>query len=64
MKGDRKIKSLGKTISWRIIATLTTISLIYIFTKEITLALGIGGIEIIAKMILYYIHERVWNKIK
>lgn len=52
--------SLLKTFSWRIIATLTTITLALIFTGEIETALKIGAVEFFAKMIFYYLHERGW----
>ena len=51
-----------KTISWRIVATLATMILVYIFTSEIAIAFTIGAFEVVAKMALYYIHERVWDK--
>ena len=41
-------------------ATLTTISLVLIFTGELDLALAVGGLETIAKLLLYYGHERIW----
>ena len=51
-----------KTITWRIIATLTTILIVYFFTGNVELSLGAGGIEVVLKMVLYYLHERVWYK--
>jgi uncharacterized membrane protein len=35
----------------------------YIITGSIKVALGIGSIEVVSKMLLYYFHERAWNKI-
>ncbi len=49
-----------KTFSWRIIATLTTFMLAWLFTGEIDTALKIGGVEFFAKMVFYYLHERGW----
>ena len=40
---------------------MTTVAIVYFFTKELALSLGIGGIEVVSKMILYYFHERIWN---
>ncbi len=56
--------SLLKTISWRIVGTLDTLLISYLITGDLGLAASIGGIEIFSKMLLYFIHERVWNKIK
>lgn len=52
--------SLIKGITWRIIGTLDTILLSWIFTGNIEKAFQIGGIELFTKIILYYIHERAW----
>jgi adenylylsulfate kinase len=60
---ESKRRSLIKTISWRFWATLTTILLIYIFTGRLDWAAAIGGIEVIVKIILYFLHERAWNNI-
>lgn len=57
-------RSLLKSVSWRIIGTLDTIVISYIITGKLAFALSIGGIELVTKMILYVVHERVWNKIK
>jgi len=57
-----KKRHIFKTISWRIIAILTTITISYIITGSIHIGLGIGAIEFVVKMILYYTHERFWYK--
>jgi len=59
---DSKLKSLLKTVSWRITATVTTVLIAYMILGDITPALAIGGIEFFAKMIIYYYHERAWTK--
>jgi uncharacterized membrane protein len=51
-----------KTISWRIIGTIDTIILSWIITGSWKWGLAIGGTEIITKMVLYFLHERVWYK--
>jgi len=61
-RSDQKI-SLFKTISWRIIGTIDTMVISYALTGELDIAMSIGGIEVVSKMILYYLHERVWIKI-
>ncbi len=57
-------RSAIKTISWRVLATLTTAALVYIFTGKLKIALYVGGIEVVLKMALYFLHERVWNNIR
>jgi uncharacterized membrane protein len=56
-------RSILKSVSFRILATITTIALVVIFTGEILLALEIGVVEVISKLILYYVHERFWDRI-
>jgi len=57
-----RIRHIAKTITWRIIASLTTFILAYIFTQDITKSLWLMGTEIVVKLLLYYYHERVWFK--
>ncbi len=64
MQYSTRKRTLLKTISWRTVATLTTTVLVYIFTGAFALAVTIGGLEVIAKMIFYFVHERVWDKIR
>ena len=61
---ETKTRSVIKSITWRFLATLTTVSLVYIFTGKIDMAVEIGGIEVILKIIIYFIHERVGYKIR
>ena len=51
-----------KTISWRIIGTIDTMILSWFITGSWKWGLAIGGTEILTKMVLYYLHERVWYK--
>jgi len=38
-------------------------TIVFLFTRKIILSLGVGFTEIIAKIIFYYLHERIWNKV-
>ncbi|MDC1195417.1 DUF2061 domain-containing protein [Flavobacteriaceae bacterium] len=60
---DNVKRSLLKTISWRLIGTLDTILISWAITGALTLAFSIGFVELVTKMVLYYFHERAWNKI-
>jgi len=59
---DTHKRTMLKTITWRIIATLTTVLTIYFWTDDWSLALGSGLAANALKTILYYIHERIWNQ--
>ena len=59
-----RTRSILKIISWRIVGTLDTIALGWFITGDPTVGLKVGGLELITKFILYYIHERLWIKNK
>jgi uncharacterized membrane protein len=61
---EKPIRSVVKAFSWRLVGTLDTMIISWFITGKLAMALSIGSIEIITKMILYYGHERVWNLIK
>ena len=56
-------RHLAKTITWRIVGTLDTILLSWLITGDPIIGLQIGFVEVITKMILYFLHERVWFRI-
>ena len=55
-------RHIAKTVSWRIIGTLDTMLLSSIITGSWTLGLTIGGVEVLTKTLLYFLHERAWYK--
>ncbi len=61
---DKPKRSIVKSISWRIIGTLDTIIISWIITGTLTLAFSIGFVELMSKMVLYFFHERIWNRIQ
>ena len=64
MKAHAKAnRSLAKTLTWRILATFTTMLLVWIVFGEIDKAISIGLVEFVVKMIVYYGHERAWARI-
>ncbi|PPK62656.1 putative membrane protein [Malaciobacter marinus] len=60
---EKPYRSIVKTVSWRTLGTLDTIIISYFITGNLVMAASIGSIEVVTKMILYYFHERAWNKI-
>ena len=59
-----KLRSIFKTISWRIVGTLDTMFLGWIITGSPLIGLKIGALELFTKMVLYYLHERLWLQSK
>ena len=60
---ESNTRSIAKALSWRIMATLTTTTLVFVFTGRLTLAVTVGALEAVTKMGLYFMHERIWNKL-
>ena len=54
-------RSIVKSITFRIIATITTLVVVWFFTKDIAISAGLTITENLLKMILYYFHERAWT---
>jgi len=59
-----KLRSLLKTISWRIVGTLDTMALGWFITGDPLIGVKIGALELITKFVLYYFHERIWLQSK
>ena len=55
-------RHLAKTVTWRIIGTIDTMLLAWLISGDPMIGLKVGGVEIVTKMILYYLHERAWYK--
>jgi len=61
---ESHIRSVIKGISWRIIGTTDTIIIATFITGDYHKAFSIGGIELLTKIFLFYLHERLWFRIK
>ena len=58
------VRSLVKTISWRITGSLATMIITYIVVGDLTVAGSVAVIQMVFNTLLYFIHERIWNKIQ
>lgn len=63
MYKEKSWRSIVKTITWRILATTTTFLLAIAFGLELEAATGLAMAEMAIKMLLYYLHERSYNKL-
>ncbi len=61
MYRETPIRSVAKAVSWRVIATLTTGLLVFALTQRSDIAFSVGLLDAIVKLLLYFLHERVWN---
>ena len=61
---ESNFRSLAKAVSWRLTGTADTFILSWIITGEVKLASAIALSEVFTKVVLYWAHERVWNRIQ
>jgi len=64
MHKETNTRSFVKGITWRVIATTTTICIVYFFFDRLDLAIAAGAIETLLKIGLFWIHERAWFKVR
>ena len=64
MYKETNIRSIAKGISWRFVATGTTMIIVYVFFGNVELAIAAGLLETVAKIALYWGHEKVWQRIR
>ena len=53
-------RSFIKAVSWRMVGTIDTFIISFFVTGKVSLAGGIASIEIVTKIMIYYLHERAW----
>jgi uncharacterized membrane protein len=56
-------RSMAKAISYRVLGSLSTAALVFLFTSDLTVSVGAGLLDSVVKILLYFLHERVWNHI-
>lgn len=63
MYQETQFRSVLKAISWRVAGTLATAAVVFFLTHKLWIALAAGGADFFSKLGLYFIHERIWNKV-
>lgn len=58
---DNRTRSILKTISYRLVSMLITFIISLLITGSLRIAFMIGGIDVLTKILFYYIHERLWH---
>lgn len=61
MTRDLPVRSILKALSWRISGSVATAALVYFATGAQSLAMMVGGAEATVKLLLFYLHERLWE---
>jgi len=56
-------RHLLKTLTGRVVGTIDTMLLGWLVSGDPMVGITIGSFEVVTKMILYFIHERIWYKV-
>lgn len=57
-------RTIVKSLSWRFVALIMTASIAWGITRRIELAASIGLADTLVKLVVYYLHERLWLKVR
>jgi uncharacterized membrane protein len=60
---ETAMRSLGKVVTWRILVTITNFIGGYLASGSWMVGLGVVSFALVVNSILYFFHERAWNKI-
>ena len=63
MKDNSHKRHIAKAVTWRIVGTIDTMLLAWLISGDPMIGLKVGFAEVITKMALYYVHERIWFKV-
>ena len=64
MYNESHARSIVKAVTWRILGTVTTSALVFVFTRRLALSLTVGALEFTSKIGLFWLHERAWDRIR
>jgi adenylylsulfate kinase len=58
-----RVRNGLKALTWRLVATITTVSIVYTMTGQLELTAAVGFYDVVLKLKLFFLHERVWNRV-
>lgn len=64
MSMETHVRTIVKGISYRVLASVLTFGLTYLLTNSIAIATALGSLEAASKLVLFWIHERLWQRIR
>lgn len=64
MYSESHTRSIAKAVTWRLLGTITTTVLVFVFTRRVGVSLAVGVIEFVSKIGLFWLHERVWDRVR
>jgi uncharacterized membrane protein len=58
---DSQARSLAKAVSYRVLGSAVTALIVLLFSGSLKISLGVGALDMLSKIALYFLHERLWN---
>jgi uncharacterized membrane protein len=60
---ESKSRSIAKAVSYRVLGSTTTALVCFVLTRKVGLSGELGILDMVLKIGLYFVHERLWNHI-
>jgi uncharacterized membrane protein len=60
---ESNARSVAKAVSYRVLGSVVTAFIVFLFSGDAKASVGVGVADMVFKIALYYIHERLWNHI-
>ncbi|HEX3742624.1 MAG TPA: DUF2061 domain-containing protein [Bryobacteraceae bacterium] len=60
---ESQARSIAKAVSYRLLGSSVTGLILFAFTGKGTISLLGGAVDMVLKIVAYFVHERIWNHI-
>jgi adenylylsulfate kinase len=60
---ESNARSIAKAVSYRVLGSTSTAAIVFLFSHKLPLSLGVGIMDGVVKIAMYFLHERIWNYI-
>jgi uncharacterized membrane protein len=61
---ESRARSALKAVSWRVLGSTVTMVGAYALSRRFSVSIGVAGIEFVAKTGMFWLHERIWNRVQ
>jgi len=60
---ESHVRSILKGVTWRVVASVTTMLVVFVVTGDLALVASVGAVDVTLKVLFYYFHERMWGRV-
>ncbi len=60
---ESQVRSIAKAVSYRLLGSAATVMIFYFMSGDAKMSLGAGGLDTVVKIGMYFLHERLWERI-